>query len=199
MAPEVLRGQPGSRSDQYSLALVYQELLTGTFPYDGKTPQQLMMHHIATKPNLGSLPPGDRPIVRRALSKKPEERYSSCLGFVQALMAVPNSTAPPNAGMEVRKARVERSIAEMNIPMGEPIESDEVDGASSSTGASQSRGEVTQNITLPVGPRPAAPTPPPAATPGPLPAATAPTPAPSVRSLPPAPSCGPSLRRRRPS
>ena len=37
VAPEVLRGQPCSRSDQYSLALVYQELLTGTFPYQGKT------------------------------------------------------------------------------------------------------------------------------------------------------------------
>lgn len=168
VAPEVLRGQPGSRSDQYSLALVYQELLTGTFPYDGKTPQQLMMHHISTKPDLGRLPAGDRPIVRRALAKKPEERYSSCLAFVQALMSVPNASAPPNAGMEVRRARVERSIAEMNMPVGEPIEAD--DGASSSTGA-QPRGEVTQNVTLPLGPRPAAVTPPPAATPGPLPPA----------------------------
>jgi len=179
VAPEVLRGQPGSRSDQYSLALVYQELLTGSFPYDGKTPQQLMMHHLSSKPEVGRLPPGDRPVVRRALAKKPEERYSSCLAFVQALMSVPNSSAPPNAGMEVRRARVERSIAEMSMPMGEPLPADEAD-ANSSTGP-QARGEVTSNVTLPVGPKPAAPTPPPAATPGPLPAAR-----PMPPALPPA-------------
>ena len=65
VAPEVLRGQPCTRSDQYSLALVYQELLTGTFPYDGKTPQQLMMHHIATKPRARRSAAG-RPADRRA-------------------------------------------------------------------------------------------------------------------------------------
>ncbi|HEY3789357.1 MAG TPA: protein kinase, partial [Urbifossiella sp.] len=37
VAPEVLRGSVDPRSDQYSLALVYQEMLTGTFPYKGRT------------------------------------------------------------------------------------------------------------------------------------------------------------------
>ena len=131
----MLRGQPGSRSDQYSLALVYQELLTGTFPYEGKTPQQLMMHHIATKPDLGGLPPGDRPIVAPALAKKPDERFRvvprrSC----RRSWRCRTPPAPPNAGMDVRRARVERSMADMNMPMGEPIDEDEADGASSSTG-----------------------------------------------------------------
>ena len=149
VAPEVLRGQPCSRSDQYSLALVYQELLTGTFPYEGKSAQQLMMHHIATKPDLKGLPPGDRPIIARALAKKPDERYSSCLAFVQALMSVPNAAAPPNAGVEVRKARIERSIAEMNLPVGEPLDGENEIG--STTG--RPRSEATDNITLPVRPR----------------------------------------------
>jgi serine/threonine protein kinase len=128
VAPEVLRGQPCSRSDQYSLALDYQELLTGTFPYEGKTAQQLMMHHIATKPNLSGLPVADRPIVFRALAKKPEERYPSCLAFVQALMTVPNAAATPSAGMDVRRARVDRSVADLNLPTGEPLEAGEADG-----------------------------------------------------------------------
>jgi serine/threonine protein kinase len=186
VAPEVLRGQPCSRSDQYSLALVYQELLTGTFPYEGKSPQQLMMHHIATKPDLSGLPPADRAIVRRALAKKPEERYGSCLAFVQALMMVPNAASTPSAGMEVRRARVERSIADMNMPVGEPLEADDDSGAS--TGA-QPRGEVTQNVTLPVGPRPGAPTttapalPPAAARPAAPPRTPPPTP-PAVVNTP---------------
>ena len=64
VAPEVLRGQPGSRSDQYSLALVYQELLTGTFPYEGKTPQQLddapHRHQAGRGPPAARRPPDRR-------------------------------------------------------------------------------------------------------------------------------------------
>ena len=89
VAPEVLRGQPCTRSDQYSLALVYQELLTGTFPYDGKTPQQFMLQHVVGEAGPGGLPPADRPIVAQALAKKPDDRFASCLAFVQALMSVP--------------------------------------------------------------------------------------------------------------
>src|SRR5262245_2081358 len=106
VAPEVLKGQPCSRSDQYSLALVYQELLTGTFPYSGRVPQQLMMHHIGSKPDLTPLPPEDRPILARALAKKPDDRFVSCMGFVQALMSVDGTTAQPRIGMDVRRARV---------------------------------------------------------------------------------------------
>ncbi len=50
VAPEVLRGRVDARSDQYSLALVYQELLTGTFPYSGRSAQQMMMAHSTAAP-----------------------------------------------------------------------------------------------------------------------------------------------------
>ncbi|HUP81287.1 MAG TPA: protein kinase, partial [Pirellula sp.] len=35
-APEMFDGRPGRFSDQYSLAIVYQELLTGTLPFRGR-------------------------------------------------------------------------------------------------------------------------------------------------------------------
>jgi serine/threonine protein kinase len=159
VAPEVLRGQPGSRSDQYSLALVYQELLTGTFPYEAKTPQQLMMHHIATKPDLSGLPTGDRPIIAQALSKRPDDRFASCLGFVQALMSVASATAIPRIGMDIRRARVERSLADLNLPVGEPIDQDDEDSSMDSTGR-RLNSEVTQNITLPLSSPPTIPGPP---------------------------------------
>jgi serine/threonine protein kinase len=162
VAPEVLKGQPCSRSDQYSLALVYQELLTGTFPYGGKSPQQLMMHHIGSRPDLSPLPPEDRPIVAQALAKKPEDRFGSCLGFVQALMSVSTVTSVPNIGMDVRRARVERSLSDMSLPVGEPI--DPIDPASTSDAVNSTGGrrpgEVTQNVTLPAGSPPTVPAPP---------------------------------------
>jgi serine/threonine protein kinase len=94
-APEVLCGEVHTRSDQYSLALVYHELLTGTFPYAGETAQQLMLQHVTVAPDLRALPPLDRIVVGTALAKKPEERFASCLEFVQALIT---GLLPPTSG-----------------------------------------------------------------------------------------------------
>ena len=112
VAPEVLHGTPSSHSDQYSLALVYHELLTGEFPYSGRTPQLLMIQHVSSQPNLAGLPPADQPAVAKALSKKPDDRFPSCLAFVQALMSADTGTAIPNASMNMRRSRVDRSVAE---------------------------------------------------------------------------------------
>jgi serine/threonine protein kinase len=85
-APETFAGQLGRQCDQYSLAIVYQELLTGARPFTGTTPEQLANQHLSTAPDLTSLSPADRPVVRRALAKLPEERFPSCLEFVRALL-----------------------------------------------------------------------------------------------------------------
>ena len=143
VAPEALRGQPCSRSDQYSLALVYQELLTGTFPYPGRTPQQIMLQHVSSKPDLTPLSPVDQPIVAQALSKDADARFGSCLGFVQALMSVVNASSLPGAGMNVRRARVERSMSDMNLPTG-----DQLDTRDSDETGRRPTAEATQNFTL---------------------------------------------------
>jgi serine/threonine protein kinase len=86
--PEVFRGRASRQSDQYSLAIVYQELLTGQRPFDG-TDQQLRARHLAAPPNLVPLPTSDRAAVGRALAKKPEDRFASCMDFIQALDGEP--------------------------------------------------------------------------------------------------------------
>lgn len=87
VAPEILHGQVDPRSDQYSLALVYQEMLTGTFPYVARTPQQILIAHVTAQPDLSSLPEEDRGAVAKALSKDPKDRFESCLDFVRGLIA----------------------------------------------------------------------------------------------------------------
>ena len=84
-APETFRGIISRRSDQYSLAIVYMELLTGQRPFDGKTPRQLALQHNETEPDLSPLPEADRPAVAKALAKKPEHRFPTCLDFIRAL------------------------------------------------------------------------------------------------------------------
>jgi serine/threonine protein kinase len=84
-APETFEGIASRYCDQYSLAIVYQELLTGVRPFNGANAQQLLVQHLQGLPNLAPLPAADRPAIGRALSKKPENRFPSCLEFVQGL------------------------------------------------------------------------------------------------------------------
>src|SRR5207253_2715359 len=86
-APEIFRGAISRDSDQYSLAIVFQELLTGTLPFGGTNVRQLLLQHTTQEPDLSALPACDRPVVARALAKNPKNRYGSCAEFVRALTA----------------------------------------------------------------------------------------------------------------
>ncbi len=84
-APELFDGRPDRLSDLYSLAIVYQEMLTGKLPFDGKTAGELARQHLHQAPNLEPLPPADRRVVARALAKHPLDRYGSCRAFIDEL------------------------------------------------------------------------------------------------------------------
>jgi serine/threonine protein kinase len=102
-APETFDGWLSRFSDQYSLAIVFQELLTGQRPFSGGTMRQLVMQHIQGNPDLAPLPLADRPVVGRALSKNPDERYPCCVDLITQLRSgsppptppVPAAPAPP--------------------------------------------------------------------------------------------------------
>ena len=85
-APETFQGGLSQFSDQYSLAIVYQELMTGSLPFKGKNARQLMMQHTTQEPELDPLPLTDRPVIARALAKKPGDRWNSCKDMVRALV-----------------------------------------------------------------------------------------------------------------
>jgi len=84
--PEVFDGRPSLKSDQYSLAIVYQEMLTGALPFPGRTASQLAAQHLHSPPRLAVLARSDQPIIARALSKDPEERFPNCRAMVDALL-----------------------------------------------------------------------------------------------------------------
>ncbi len=89
--PEIFEGQPSRSSDQYSLAIVYQTMLTGVPPFAGRTAAQLTAQHLRSTPDLSSLQPVDRPVIARALSKNPNARFPSCRQFVDELAKRRNS------------------------------------------------------------------------------------------------------------
>lgn len=114
-APEVFQGRPTPYSDQYSLAILYQEMLTGTPPFDGVTAAELTMQHLKDEPNLAPLPTADRYTLARALAKDVERRFASCSEFVAALTSggskwhssekaeTPSATSVPAAAAKPRR------------------------------------------------------------------------------------------------
>jgi serine/threonine protein kinase len=95
--PEVFQGRITRYSDQYSLAIVYQELLTGALPFQGKNSRQMLLLHTKSDPDLGLLSPSDQAVLARALSKEPEKRYPTCTAFIAALLNVEEITSSPPA------------------------------------------------------------------------------------------------------
>jgi serine/threonine protein kinase len=85
-SPEVFQGSPSARSDQYSLAVLYQEMLTGMLPFSGVTAAELTLQHLHDEPDFSLLPTADRYVLARALAKDPSQRYASCSELATALL-----------------------------------------------------------------------------------------------------------------
>ncbi len=96
-SPETFDGLVTRFCDQYSLAIVYQELLTGQRPFTGTNVHQLVMQHVQGVPNLSSLPADDQPIIARSLSKNPDDRFPSCMDMVRGLLGAGKGRAAPPA------------------------------------------------------------------------------------------------------
>ncbi|MCX6631563.1 MAG: protein kinase [Candidatus Solibacter sp.] len=91
MSPEQVQGQPvDGRSDQFSLAVIGYEMLTGEKPYTGEHLTTVVYKIVAEEPvpprRLNpSLSNGIENVLRKALAKKPDARYRNCQDFVESL------------------------------------------------------------------------------------------------------------------
>jgi hypothetical protein len=119
-APETFAGHLTPHCDQYSLAVVYQELLTGSRPFADTSAEHLAHQHLTAVPNLTALPPADRTVMGRALAKKPTERFQSCVAFVRALSGVgwveERSAEGPPVGFRLSSAGFRRSAVQHAPP-----------------------------------------------------------------------------------
>ncbi len=85
-APEVIEGREPTRwTDQYSLAISYVELRTGSLPYFSETLPSVIKAKETGNLNLSSLTKRERKVIQRAASRKPEDRYENCVEMVRAL------------------------------------------------------------------------------------------------------------------
>jgi serine/threonine protein kinase len=93
MAPEQVQGLAvDGRADQFSLAVITFEMLTGEKPFTGEQLTTVVYKIVAEEPapahRLNStLNQQITNVLRRALAKKPDARYPNCQKFVDALEA----------------------------------------------------------------------------------------------------------------
>ena len=91
MAPEQWGGEKqGPATDQYALAVMFCELVSGEVPYQSafeSGDSVVMMANVIHQPVKlpESVPDAFRNALIRALAKKPEKRFPTCMAFVDAL------------------------------------------------------------------------------------------------------------------
>jgi outer membrane protein assembly factor BamB/serine/threonine protein kinase len=107
IAPEQARySEVDGRADQYSLACVAFELLTGQVPYPRFTDSLVYeAHRSAPVPPASAInpavPPAADQVLRKAMAKRPEDRYGSCREFAADLgtaLTPPRYTPTRTAG-----------------------------------------------------------------------------------------------------
>jgi len=108
MAPEQVQGKPVTgQADQYSLAVIAYELMTGERPFVAEQLPTLVYKIVCEEPvppqRLNpSLGGGIDAVLRRGLAKAPGDRYASCGAFLDALeqacQATPDWKGLPRGG-----------------------------------------------------------------------------------------------------
>ena len=107
MPPEQINGEPvDARTDVYALGCVLYQVLTGAVPFERDSDVAKMFAHVSSDPPLASslrpeLTQRVDEVIRRAMAKRPEDRYASAQEFAQAAVSalaevqVEASGAPP--------------------------------------------------------------------------------------------------------
>ena len=120
MSPEQVTGHPvDGTADQFSLAVMIYQLLTGERPFTGENPTTIMYKIVHEQPlppsALNAMVPGpvDTALIR-ALAKNPQERYATCMELAEALRAALGA-APGGASVVMSSVQTEATMVDPSL------------------------------------------------------------------------------------
>jgi WD40 repeat protein len=133
-APEQIHGRAvDGRADQYALACVAFQLLTGTVPFERDQGMAVLLAHVSEPPpplssQRPDLPGAAGQVLGRAMAKAPEERYGSCRDFADALRealgvapyASPGTAAPGHPPAAPGHPLTEAAAPPAGLPAPDP-------------------------------------------------------------------------------
>jgi WD40 repeat protein/serine/threonine protein kinase len=126
MAPEQWQGQAVPATDQYALGVMIYQLLTGSFPFQGRL-ERLMYQHLSELPPPPSalnphLPAAIDAVVLRALAKKTDERFPSILAFADAFSQALRSADDVRATLAISEAEaLSGAMRTLTLPGGRSL------------------------------------------------------------------------------
>jgi serine/threonine protein kinase len=103
-----------ARSDLFSIAVVFYEMLLGIKPFSGSTINEVLIQILSREPNYpASLPSATRSFLERALAKDPNSRFQTAQEMSHALTALGQvgQARQNNAPVPVAPAPVARAAA----------------------------------------------------------------------------------------
>ncbi len=121
MAPEQIQGQARPASDQYSLAVVVYEWLSGSHPFEGTFTEVVSQHIMKPPPPLSekvpALSPALEEVVLIALAKDPKDRFASVRDFAQALELASQQQGTPLPRAVLRPLLNQPSTTQISGPL----------------------------------------------------------------------------------
>jgi eukaryotic-like serine/threonine-protein kinase len=130
ISPEQVRGdEMDHRSDLYSVGIILFELLTGRLPFTGSETMDVLLAHATQQPptfaEFGAsdwVPPGVEAVVKRCLSKNPQDRPATARELDNLYQAAVSPQAPQDmapAQVQEGSERVAAQQHTMTVPLPE--------------------------------------------------------------------------------
>ena len=122
MAPEQIRGQISPASDQYALAVMVYEWLSGHLPFQDSAPERANEQLSVPLASLSELQPdissSVEEVVFKALSKDPQSRFVDVLSFATALEEAgqASSHVPSTPSIDTELLVKSRHVRYTNLP-----------------------------------------------------------------------------------